>query len=93
MVLQMDASPIMSFPRLAVGRSGVDTCGDDVMGERTVDTSELRRKIASGEYRLDAHAIAEAMFARADRDMAPASLRSSKVLEARQGDGGAGGVE
>ena len=61
--------------------------------ERTVDTSELRRQIASGEYRLDARAIAEAMFARADRDMAPASLRSSKVLEARQGDGGACGVE
>jgi hypothetical protein len=58
-----------------------------------VDTSELRRMIASGEYRLDAHAIAEAMFAHADRDIGPPSLRPSEVLEARKRDRGAGGIE
>jgi hypothetical protein len=90
----MDASPIKTFSDWlwseAVSIPGTRTA----MGERTVDTSELRRRIAAGEYRLDAHAIAEAMFARADQDMTPRSLRrSSEVLEARKGDGLAGGVE
>ena len=89
----MDASPIMSFRGWLWAEAVSIPVRTTVMGERTVDTSELRRQIASGEYRLDARAIAEAMFARADRDMTPASLRSSKVLEARQGDGCAGGVE
>jgi hypothetical protein len=55
------------------------------------DISELKRRIAAGEYRLDAGAIAEAMFGAADR--AAVAERDSEVLEARELDGPAGPVD
>ncbi len=61
------------------------------MPERKVDTQELKRRIAAGEYRVDAHAIAEAMFGRADRDIA--AMRPSEVLEAGKLRRSTGGVE
>ena len=62
------------------------------MPERnTRDISDLKRRIASGEYRLDADAIAEAMFGRADR--AVAADGGSEVLEAGELDGPAGSVD
>ena len=89
----MDASPIKTFSGWLWAEAVSIPVAEGKMTDRTVDTTELRRRIAAGEYRLDARAIAEAMFARADRDMTPASLRTSKVLEARQIDGAAGGIE
>jgi hypothetical protein len=62
----------------------------EAMSESRVDTSELRRQIAAGEYRLDASAIAEAILGRADREFAAASDR---VLETGQADSPAGTVD
>jgi hypothetical protein len=93
METRMDASPIKTFSGWLWAEAVSIPVAERTMTDRSVDTSELRRMIAAGEYRLDAHAIAEAMFARADRDMTPASLRASKVLEAREADAAAGGVE
>ena len=56
------------------------------------ELNDLKARIASGEYRLDAHAIAEAMFGRADREIASAGRRS-EVLEAREPGDLAGGVD
>jgi hypothetical protein len=89
----MDASPIKTFSGWLWAEAVSIPVAEGKMTDRTVDTTELRRRIAAGEYRLDARAIAEAMFARADQDMTPASLRSSQVLEAREADAAAGGVE
>ena len=55
------------------------------------DISDLKRRIAAGEYRLDADAIAEAMFGRADQAMSPD--RGSEMLEAGELDGPAGSVD
>ncbi len=55
------------------------------------ELSELKARIAAGEYRLDAGAIAEAMFGAADRAMA-AETRS-EVLEAGEGDNSPRGVD
>ena len=55
------------------------------------ELSELKARIAAGEYRLDAGAIAEAMFGAADRAMA--SETRSEVLEAREGDDSPRGVD
>ena len=57
----------------------------------TSDISDLKRRIAAGEYRLDAGAIAEAMFGRADR--ANAADAGSEMLEAGELDGPAGAVD
>ena len=54
--------------------------------------SELKARIAAGEYSLDAGAIAEAMFGRADRELAGESHRS-EMLEAGEGDGTPRGVD
>ena len=55
------------------------------------ELSELKARIAAGEYRLDAGAIAEAMFGAADR--AITAEQRSEVLEAGEGDGSPGGVD
>ena len=47
-----------------------------------IELNDLKARIAAGEYQLDAHAIAEAMFGRADRELAAA--RGSQVFEARE---------
>ena len=54
------------------------------------ELNDLKARIAAGEYRLDAHAIADAMFGRADREIEAQRL---EVLEAREVDGPAGGVD
>jgi hypothetical protein len=54
------------------------------------EIDELKRRIAAGEYSLDAGAIAEAMFSRADATVADGH---SEVFEAGDGDGAAGGVD
>jgi len=55
------------------------------------ELSELKARIAAGEYRLDAGAIAEAMFGAADREIAGEGR--SEMLEAGEGDGSPGGVD
>ena len=60
-------------------------------GASAHDIGDLKRRIAAGEYRLDAHAIAEAMFGRADRELE--AERRSAVLEPGELDDGAGGVD
>lgn len=57
----------------------------------TRDIGDLKRRIAAGEYRLDAGAIADAMFGAADRAMA--DDRGSEMLEAGELDGPPGGVD
>jgi hypothetical protein len=61
------------------------------MEKSMAELSELKARIAAGEYRLDADAIAEAMFGAADR--AVAGEGRSEVLEAGEGDGPPGGVD
>ena len=56
------------------------------------ELNELKARIAAGEYRLDAHAIADAMFGRADRELA-AARSASEVLEPGDVDGPARGVD
>jgi hypothetical protein len=60
--------------------------------ERKTDISDLKARIASGEYSLDAGAIAEAMFGRAEGATAPPASRS-EMLEAGEGDSAPGAVE
>ena len=52
------------------------------------ELSELKARIAAGEYRLDASAIAEAMFGAAEQ-----ADPGSEMLEAGEDDGPAGGVD
>jgi hypothetical protein len=61
------------------------------MERSMAELSELKARIAAGEYRLDAGAIAEAMFGAADR--ADAAEYGSEMLEAGEGDGSPGGVD
>jgi hypothetical protein len=87
----MDASPIKSLV------SWLDLEARSIpraeMADRSSrDLSDIKRRIAAGEYRLDADAIAEAMFGRADRAMAPAD-GGSEVLETGELDGPAGSVD
>ena len=60
--------------------------------ERKTDISDLKARIAAGEYSLDAGAIADAMFGRADAEIARES-RGAQMLEARERDSAAGGVD
>jgi hypothetical protein len=62
------------------------------MERSMIELNDLKARIAAGEYRLDAHAIAEAMFGRADRELA-AAASASEVLEAREPGDLSGGVE
>jgi Anti-sigma-28 factor, FlgM len=55
------------------------------------ELSELKARIAAGEYRLDAGAIADAMFGAADR--AIAGEGRSEMLEADERDRSPGGVD
>jgi uncharacterized ParB-like nuclease family protein len=87
----VDAHPINVLVGWLARQQGSIATGKVGMSERTVDTNELRRQIAAGEYKLDARAIAEAMLGRAEREF-PASLRS-EVLEAGELDGPAGSVD
>ena len=87
----MDGSPINSFVGWLSAEPGSIPVASATM-ERRLDTTELRRMIAAGEYRLDAQAIAEAMLGRADRELS-GNGRRSEVLEAPEGDSCAGGVE
>jgi hypothetical protein len=61
------------------------------MERSMAELSELKARIAAGEYRLDAGAIAEAMFGAADRAIAAESR--SEMLEAGEGDGSPGGID
>jgi hypothetical protein len=62
---------------------------EDTMERSMAELSELKARIAAGEYRLDASAIAEAMFGAADRAVAA----ESEVLEAGEADGSPGGID
>jgi Anti-sigma-28 factor, FlgM len=61
------------------------------MERSMAELSELKARIAAGEYRLDAGAIADAMFGAADR--AIAAEGRSEMLEAGEGDGSPRGVD
>ena len=61
------------------------------MERSMAELNELKARIAAGEYRLDAGAIAEAMFGAADRAVEAESR--SEMLEADEGDGFSGGVD
>jgi len=61
------------------------------MERSMAELSELKARIAAGEYRLDAGAIAEAMFGAADRAMDADG--DSEVLEAGEGDESPRGVD
>jgi hypothetical protein len=61
------------------------------MERSMAELSELKARIAAGEYRLDAGAIAEAMFGAAES--ATAEEHHSEMLEAGEGDGSPGGVD
>jgi len=87
----MDASPIKSLV------SWLDLEARSIppaeMADRSSrDLSDIKRRIAAGEYRLDADAIAEAMFGRADR-MTAGAESGSEMLEAGELDGPAGSVD
>lgn len=87
----VDAHPINTLLTWLDGETR--SIGTGGMAERTAtnDLSDLKRRIAAGEYRLDAHAIAEAMFGAADR--APAAECGSEVLEPGDVDGPSGRVD
>jgi len=87
----MDAHPIKSLVSWLDAEAASIPSGDMSERSSTADLGDLKRRIAAGEYRLDAHAIAEAMFGQADRVIA--AERRSEVLEAREVDGPAGGVD
>jgi Anti-sigma-28 factor, FlgM len=65
--------------------------GKDTMERSMAELSELKARIAAGEYRLDAGAIADAMFGAADR--AIAGEGRSEMLEAGEGDGSPRGID
>ena len=57
---------------------------------QTIDP-DLRRRIAGGQYRVDPHAVAEAMLGR--RERLSEARRLSRMLVASKLDRGAGGIE
>ena len=88
----MDTPPIKSLLAWLDAEAGAKTAPSGTHMERTMsELSDLKRRIAAGEYRLDASAIAEAMFGAADRALA--AERSSEVLEPGQCDSAPGGVD
>ena len=84
----MDTRPIKTLTNWL----GTEALSISPQVERTTDISDLKARIAAGEYSLDAGAIAEAMFGRAEGATAPPASRS-EMLEAREGDGAPGAVE
>ena len=88
----MDGHPINSLVLWLDRESRSIALGKGNRMERSMaELSELKARIAAGEYRLDAGAIAEAMFGAADR--AIAGEGRSEMLEAGEGDGSPGGVD
>ena len=72
----MDAHPIKSLVRWLDEEARSIPLAEGTMEPPRTNISELKARIAAGEYSLDADAIAEAMFGRADRAGA-----DSEVLE------------
>ena len=88
----MDGHPINSLVVWLDREARSIPVGKGKRMERSMaELSELKARIAAGEYRLDAGAIAEAMFGAADRAIAAESR--SEMLEAGEGDGSPGGVD
>jgi Anti-sigma-28 factor, FlgM len=87
----VDAHPIKSMVSWLDGEAKSIPRREMADSSSTADIGDLKRRIAAGEYRLDAHAIAEAMFGQADRVLD--AHRTSEVFEARQVDDSAGGVD
>jgi hypothetical protein len=88
----MDGHPINSLVLWLEGESRSIPAFEGKRMERSMaELSELKARIAAGEYRLDAGAIAEAMFGAADR--AIAGEGRSEMLEAGEGDGSPRGVD
>lgn len=81
----MDASPIKTLTNWL----GAEAVSISPQMERKTDISDLKARIAAGEYSLDAGAIAEAMFGRAEGE----TTSRSEMLEARERDGAAGRVD
>ena len=89
----MDAHPIKSLVSWLGEEAGSIPAPEKQSMERTMsELNDLKTRIAAGEYRLDAHAIAEAMFGRADRDLA-AARGGSEMLEARESSDATRGVD
>jgi hypothetical protein len=84
----MDTHPINPLIRW-LGREAASIPAPERTMEPRTDISALKARIAAGEYSLDADAIAEAMFGRADREMAG----ESEVLEAGEGHAAPGGID
>lgn len=80
----MDTHPIKTFV------SWLDAEARSIPGRAmtehrsTSEISDLKRRIAAGEYRLDASVIADAMFGRADQSLA---AERSEMLESGELDG------
>jgi len=86
----MDAHPMNSLVRW-LDQESRSIASANRMERSMAELSELKARIAAGEYRLDAGAIAEAMFGAAD-DAVEAETRS-KMLEAGEGDASPRGVD
>ena len=88
----MDAHPINPLV-VWLDREARSIPGREGRGmERSMaELSELKARIAAGEYRLDAGAIADAMFGAADR--AIEAEQRSEMLEAGDGDRPSGSVD
>ena len=76
---------------LADQAGSIPPCEKEGMERSMTDISDLKRRIAAGEYQLDASAIADAMFSRADATVA--GEHRSEVLEPGEGDGVPRGVD
>ena len=87
----MDTHPIKPLLRW-LEREALSIQAPERPMEHKTDISALKARIAAGEYSLDADAIAEAMFGRADREIAGES-RSSEMLEAGEGHAASGGID
>ena len=88
----MDGHPINSLVLWLDRESRSIPVGEGNRMERSMaELSELKARIAAGEYRLDAGEIAEAMFGAADRAIAREGR--SEMLEAGEGDGSPRGVD
>jgi hypothetical protein len=88
----VDTPPIKSLILWLADEAGSIPPPEKPGMERSVsEINDLKHRIATGEYKLDASAIAEAMFSRVGSTFAVP--RRSDVLEAGQSDRPAGGVD
>lgn len=85
----MDTHPINSL-LIWLDRESRSITSPNRMERSMAELSELKARIAAGTYRLDAGAIAEAMFGAADR---ADEQERSEMLEPGEGDGSPGGVD